>query len=813
MFDDKKPSWYYGFATGFIMEILHMLMLFFINVNDVKTAFTFVEICFFPMIISNSLSVMLSVSVVSSLGKERHRLKKEHRKLTQSFSRWLLLVVLIAFAITSIFTYILQTSFSTRNNETLLKLNMEDVKADIQDASDENLLALTWGVASELDTLPELSNDLLIRLCQRQGNDFSEINVIDRNGIIVYTTTPEFQNFDMKSGTQSSAFMVLLGGKRQLVQSYQPTTKNNVYMKYAGAVLKRGGFVQVGYDAERFRKDIDDQVVGATRNRHVGEKGYMIIAAEDWTIVSDPRGNEGKSLNETGIRIDKGKMAENVRFMSDVHGEKCYCMYTETEGYHIIAVNPVREVLFSRNLSVYLTVSMGMLIFTVIFILLYFLIKKLVVENIHEINHKLKEITGGNLNVSVNVRTNEEFVSLSDDINTTVATLKGYIAQAAARIDKELEMAKIIQTSTLPSIFPPYPERTDFDIFACMDTAKEVGGDFYDFYLLDDNRLAFLIADVSGKGITAALFMMKAKTLIQGYAEKENQVVDILTKANEALCEGNDAGMFVTCWMGILNFVTHTVSYVDAGHNPPLVRHKDGTFGYFKSRPGFVLGGMEGVRYRQGTFELRPGDEIYMYTDGITEAVDMEENLYGEERLEKVLNTLGDVPAREVCQKVKEDVAAFVGEAPQFDDMTMLCLKLKPKNSIVLRPDAQDSIVKVSEFVERILTEAEVPMKVIVKMNIAVDEIFSNIIYYSGAEEAEVECSVQNGNVVLVFTDNGKPYNPLETKDPDTTLAAEERNIGGLGIFMVKKSMDNVTYVYNNERNVLTLSKNYKDQK
>lgn len=809
MFDDKKPSWEYGFAAGFFMEVLHMLMLFFTNMNDVQTAFTFVQSSCLPMLLSTSLSVMLAVLVVMLLGKEQLRVNHEHRKLTQTFSRWLLAVVLVSFVITSIFTYILQNSFSSRNNESLLMLNIEDVKADIRDASDENLLSLTRGVARELNAAEKVDNAFVAELCRRQENDFSEINVIDKDGMIVYTTNPVFQNYKMSSGEQSLPFLDLLKGKKELVQRYQKTAKNKVYMKYAGVALDDGGFVQVGYDAERFRKDIDDQVVGVTRNRHVGENGYMIIAADNWKIVSDAFGDEGHNLKVTGIHIDETRMKENVRFKSVVYGEESYCMYTKTEGYYIIAVAPVSEVLFSRDLSVYLTISMGILIFTVIFILLYFLVKILVVKNIHEINRSLKEITGGNLDVSVDVRTNEEFISLSDDINSTVATLKGYIAQAAARIDKELEMAKIIQTSTLPNLFPPYPERTDFDIYATMDTAKEVGGDFYDFYLLDENRLAFLIADVSGKGITAAMFMMKAKTLIKGYAEKENQVVDIMTKANEALCEGNDAEMFVTCWMGILNFTTHTVTYVNAGHNPPLVRHLDGEYAYFKSRPDFVLGGLEGIRYHQQTMDLRPGDEIYLYTDGITEATNSQNELYGEDRLQCIINSEKDLLSKEICQRVKEDVVYFVGEAPQFDDMTMLSLRLIPKNMIRLQPSKEGSMTQALDFVEHYLVQNYVPQKIVVRMNIAVDEIFSNIIQYSGADEAEIECYVHDGRITLRFTDNGKPYNPLEAAEPDMTLSAEEREEGGLGIFLVKKMMDQVTYSYQNNRNELTLYKAY----
>mgnify|MGYP001851840879 FL=1 len=807
MFDDKKPPWHYGFAAGLVTGVLHMLIVFFTNMDDVGRAFAYVKNCSLPMVLSCAVSAMLSALVVSMLGKEKLHMEKEHKKLSQSFSRWLLLVVLVAFCMTSVFTYILQTRFALSNSEQLLNLNINDVKADIEDASDENLLELTRGVAEDINAAEAVDNELLEDLIARPGNDFSEINVADQDGIIVCTTNPDYEGFDMASGEQSATFLALLGEKDELVQSYQPISADNgTYMKYAGAALEDGGFVQVGYNAERFRRDIDSQVIGATRNRHVGENGYMIIAADDWTIVSDPHGKEREDLSGTGIWIDRNTMPVNERFESTVYGEESYCIYTETEGYYIIAVEPVSEVLFSRDLSVFVTVFMEIIIFAVLFILVYLLIKKLVVENIHKINHSLSEITGGNLNVSVDVRTNEEFVSLSDDINSTVVTLKGYIAEAAARIDKELETAKIIQSSTLPSVFPPYPDRSDFDIFAMMDTAKEVGGDFYDFYLLDEDRLAFLIADVSGKGITAAMFMMNAKTLIKSYADKETDVAEILTKANRALCEGNDAEMFVTCWMGILSFTTHTVTFVNAGHNAPLIRRRDGRFEYFRSRHGFVLAGMEEMKYKSGQLKLYPGDEIFLYTDGVTEATDAHNELYGDERLLCALNGMGDTGPEEICRAVREDVDRFVGGAPQFDDITMLHLKLLPKNSVIVKP-TEEGLEKVTAFVEQTLEDAYIPPKIMVKMNVAVDEIFSNIIRYSGASEAEVECDVRGGRIMLVFIDDGSPYDPTGRADPDTTLTAEERGIGGLGFFMVKKFMDSVEYSYRENRNILTLVK------
>lgn len=232
---------------------------------------------------------------------------------------------------------------------------------------------------------------------------------------------------------------------------------------------------------------------------------------------------------------------------------------------------------------------MEFVVFGMLFIVVYFLIKKLIVDNMVKINRSLAKITNGNLDTVVDVRTNEEFASLSDDINSTVLTLKRYIAEAAARIDKELEFAKAIQHSAIPMVFPPYSAHGEFDIYATMDTAKEVGGDFYDFYFVGESKLGFLIADVSGKGIPAAMFMMTAKTLIKGYAESGKSVDEVFTIANAKLCESNEAGMFVTAWMGILDITTGLLEFANAGHNPPLVRHVDGTFEYLKSKSGFPI--------------------------------------------------------------------------------------------------------------------------------------------------------------------------------------------------------------------------------
>jgi serine phosphatase RsbU (regulator of sigma subunit) len=598
------------------------------------------------------------------------------KKISRSFQKWLLLLVVTAFFATTAFLWVFQTQLAQNNTIRLLELNISDVRDAIQDASDENLLKLTAQIAADLNGTDEISPELLDELCRRY--DVTEINCINSDGIIFASTYPDFLNYNMASGVQSAEFMALLSGEDEYVQKYQPVSyDDSISRKYAGVLLERGGFVQAGYGFERFQKDIDQFVVGVTRNRHVGEGGCIIIADESRNIVSDRNGNEGQNLNVTGIRIDTTAMAQGEVFTADVYGESCYCMYKVQEGYTIVAVMPRSEAAQSRNVVVAVTTTMQVIVFAALFIMINVLVKKLVVSNILKINDSLAAITDGKLDTVVDVRSYEEFTALSNDINSTVDTLKRYISDAEARIDAELVFAKAIQHSALPSVFPPFPNRKEFEIWASMDTAREVGGDFYDFYFIDEEHLAFLIADVSGKGIPAAMFMMTAKTLLKSYAESGMSVSDVLTQANNKLCEGNDAGMFVTVWMGYLDTKTGEVTYANAGHNPPLIRHADGSVEQVKSRPGLVLAGMAGIRYRSDTFQLSRGDILYLYTDGVTEATNHNDTLYGEGRLRSVLERETSTDIISLCLSVKADVDAFVGEAPQFDDITMLSLQCK----------------------------------------------------------------------------------------------------------------------------------------
>ena len=679
LFDDKKPTVFPAFAIGVLMETLHIIMVFITNMNDVARAFTVVKVCAVPLIAINSISVLLATALISVLSRKQETQDLSKLKpISYSFQKWLFACVVVIFASTTLFSWRLQTYLSRSETRKIISVNINDVQQDISDASDANMLKIAHEVADQLDAVPEIDTRLLKELYLKYS--VAEIDIIDNAGKIIASTNSKFIGFDMGSGKQSAEFNILLNGKKELVQEYQPISYDpSIFRKYAGVALERGGYMQIGYAAEQFQRDIDEQIIGITKNRHVGEHGSLIIADKYGLIVSDRKNYQGKTLDTTGFKIDWHSVPENRLFKQNVYGNPSYCMYVISEGYYIIGVLPVEEAMRTSEVAIYLTVLLSIIMFGIQFVALYVLVKYIVVKKIQKVNDSLAQITGGNLNVVVNVRSNSEFASLSDDINMTVDTLKRYIAEAAARIDKELEFARIIQMSALPNTFPPFPDHKELDIFASMNAAKEVGGDFYDFYLVDENKLAFIIADVSGKGIPAAMFMMTSKTLIKSLATEGNDIATVITAANSKLCENNEANMFITAFMGCLDLKTGKLEYVSAGHNPPLIKHGDGSFEYLPKSKTIVLAAMDGYPYRAQELQLEPGDMIYTYTDGVTEATDSKNELYGEPRLKDALNAKSWDNMEELCKGIKKDVDEFVGDAPQFDDITMLAIRWQPK--------------------------------------------------------------------------------------------------------------------------------------
>ena len=247
----------------------------------------------------------------------------------------------------------------------------------------------------------------------------------------------------------------------------------------------------------------------------------------------------------------------------------------------------------------------------------------------------------------------------------------------ASRIDAELSMATRIQSDMLPGIFPAFPERNEFDIFASMDPAKEVGGDFYDFFLVDEDHLCMVMADVSGKGVPAALFMMASKIILANNAMAGKSPAQILTDTNDAICTNNREEMFVTVWLGILEISTGKLVAANAGHEYPSVKQPGGEFVCLKDKHGFVIGGMSGYRYKEYELTLEKGSKLFLYTDGVPEATDSDKNMFGTENMLAVLNRDEGASSEQIVQNVREAVDAFVGSAEQFDDLTMLCFEYK----------------------------------------------------------------------------------------------------------------------------------------
>ena len=335
------------------------------------------------------------------------------------------------------------------------------------------------------------------------------------------------------------------------------------------------------------------------------------------------------------------------------------------------------------------------IIITVSFLVLLtaaaYLLSRLINRPLHKLTSSVAELGGGNLDKQIEIRSKDELGTLATAFNKMTVDLKASIEQSTReraekeRIGAELDVATRIQASMLPCIFPAFPHRSEFDIYASMLPAKEVGGDFFDFFLIDDHTLAVIMADVSGKGVPAALFMVITKTLIKNNAQYGKSPKEVFETVNNLLCENNEAGMFVTAFLGYLDIPTGRFTFVNAGHNPPLLRintesQANGRFDWLKTKAGFVLGGMEDMFYKQQEIILKPGDELFLYTDGVTEAVNNENDLFSDSRLLETVNSYLDLPLREFDISIKREIDKFAEGAEQADDITMLILRYEGGN-------------------------------------------------------------------------------------------------------------------------------------
>lgn len=358
------------------------------------------------------------------------------------------------------------------------------------------------------------------------------------------------------------------------------------------------------------------------------------------------------------------------------------------EIQYILDMQAVRDHL---NSFLYQMLGISFSIICVALLLYMVLVKWMVLNPVEKLSQFTTDIikSGNFEKKKIELKTRDEIEDLGQSFNFMIEQLEDYIENLTnvtaekERIGAELNVATHIQSSMLPCIFPAFPDRDELDIYATMTPAKEVGGDFYDFFMVDERHIAIVMADVSGKGVPAALFMVIGKTLIKDHTQPGRDLGEVFTEVNNILCESNDNGMFITAFEGVLDLVTGEFRYVNAGHEKPFIYRKNGEYEAYETNAGFVLAGLEDIEYQEQTVNLSIGDKIFQYTDGVTEAVNKDKKLYGMDRLQHALNEKClECSPEETLRLVKEDIDAFVGDNDQFDDITMLCLEYTGKMEI-----------------------------------------------------------------------------------------------------------------------------------
>ena len=676
-------KWPFAFGLGAVAEIIHMFLVILTNFNltGIEAALEVVKSCTIPMTLGVSLSAGISAFIISKIhAKETGISKNKLPDISTNFQKALFIVMAVYLVVTNCFCIYIQRDLADAHSTELLRLNLEDAIKDVDDTINANLAYLSSEVDDDIQeferTGVEFTTETLKVLAEYNG--LSVIDMVGEDNIIYASSFEDNIGFDLSSEEEFED--MVYSYKNNLSNYYVMNYKNSdgVTMKYATYRRENGGYIGVAYDSNGLSQVTTSALYYLAHYRRIGLYGQMIIADKDGLIISDYTSElYGMNISDIGLDLDTENSEPGVRYRDIVQDVDEYYSYQTIDDYIIIVMETVEETYYTETISAYLICFVELLVYAGIFLAIYMLVKRSIVEDVNRINDDLAKITSGNLDTVVDVKDTLEFATLSDHINTTVDKLKQLISEAEQRMQNELKYAAEIQRSSLPINFP---EREDIDIYATMTPAKEVGGDFYDFYFLRGNKLCILIADVSGKGVPASLFMMRAKTTIKSYAEYGFEVNDIFTDSNFNLTEGNDAGLFVTSWIGILDLETGHLNYANAGHNPPLIRKPNGEYEYLKGAAGFVLGGMEGVAYKKYEMDIEEGTEIFIYTDGLTESQNINQELYGEDRLKASINKYLGMNSKEICENVEKDIRAFQGEADQFDDMTMLSFRYLKKS-------------------------------------------------------------------------------------------------------------------------------------
>ena len=454
-----------------------------------------------------------------------------------------------------------------------------------------------------------------------------------------------------------------------------------------------------------------------------------------------------------------------------------------------------------------------MLVATIIILIVYLLLsEKYIVKNIRQLSDATAEFSsimseGKNLHtVDANIKTKDELGMLSQNFSNLQTKIIEYVKDLEVKtaneesMRTELNIASKIQMQSLPN--KPLFSDT-FSISSFIKPAKEVGGDLFDYFMIDESKMFFVLADVTGKGVPAALFMMRGKEIISSCAKSGMCVSKIAETVNNELCQ-NKEGLFITAFLGIFDTRTNTLQYVRAGHEQPYLVH-NGTAEKICEESNFVLGGFKNFKYIEDTMVLEEGDKLLLYTDGLNEGINSTKEEFGYDRIKETIETSKGNIMTSLYNSLKE----FSGDTEQFDDVTMLLLERAETKQVLLTNPGYEDIPKTVNEINTILTSQDSDK--VSEVGIIIDELMNNYISYSYSSQnspiLEVKASVVNHLLTLSFTDNGTPFNPIESKDADTNQDLAERKIGGLGIMIVKSLTNTMQYQSYQDKNVLTITK------
>lgn len=578
--------------------------------------------------------------------------------------------------------------------------------------------------------------------------------------------------------------------------------------------------------------DIEEVVEKLTSIKPTPNSIILLCAPEKDYIISTTYRNKISPLLSPGAGSSLKKIPWNIDDYSfKLDGVKYLQFSRVLDNNWLLAIQIPENEIYSdiENQNNRFSILIALLAAAMI-CLAYFLVSKLINTPLKKLTSDVAQLALGNLDTRIEITSKDEIGLLADTFNKMTSDLKQSIDAYTRehtekeRIETELNIAAKIQSAMLPNVFPPFPDKTEFEIYASMHPAKEVGGDFYDFFLIDENNLAVVIADVSGKGVPAALFMAISKALINNHVCSGHSPSEVFETVNNTLCDNNDLGMFVTVFMGYYNLESGEFTYVNAGHNPPLLKTPGNNFEFIEAKPGYVLGFLKGSTYVEQRLTLVPGSTLFLYTDGVTEAMDSTLDLFSEKRLlEALINNDKDRP-KELLSAIRSEIKDFTGEAEQTDDITMLALKVNHYGSAKLQATPGKAVPVINEltveasarnlekvigFVNGELISVNCTNEIRNQIDLAVEEIFMNIANYAYKPDlGSVVIGISVGeNAVIRIEDSGKPFNPLERAAPDFSEPLKVRKIEGLGIYLVRQFMDNISYSRINNKNVLVMTK------